>query len=367
MHELNSRWSRWRAAARVLLPFGWLTLVVRLAPGRSRRLASTALVLGLAGGGLFLPVAPPRLASAASWSTWQSVDPTTTTQHPVATTVFGGRLYLFEVDTSDTRIWYKTMAPFSNWSAWSTAGGPPPAGTVLFFSPGSTSSWNRSTPLAAAVYNNRLYLFAVGTDDRIYDNSSPDGATWSGWQLVGGGPAYFGPAATVFNGQLLIFFVDSTYEIYSRAFDGTTWQGAQPIDSRTYAAPAATVYNGQLHLFAVGTDNRVYDNISPDGASWSGWQAIDSNTRWAPAASTFTDGRLHLFAIGTGIGALWENTSNGAGWSGWSPLPWTRADGGGMQPLVGPAATAIDSAGRLYVFAVADSSPLGRIWVSTFG
>src|SRR5919201_1864551 len=131
-----------------------------------RRLLGALLVIGLAVG----VQAPAR---AATWSAWQLTDPTTGTQHPVATTVFGGRLYLFEVDSWDSRIWYKTMADGTSWSGWSQAGAPPPYGTVP--SADATGNWIRFTPLAVSVYNNQLHLFAVGANFRVYDETTSNG------------------------------------------------------------------------------------------------------------------------------------------------------------------------------------------------
>jgi hypothetical protein len=245
-----------------------------------------------------------------------------------ATTVYGDQLYAFYIALTTGNRWicYGTYDSATGaWSRLQSVGSPTPDGQL------STTTGG----IAATVYDNRLYLFAVGAQGAIYDdvydrNSSP--ASWSGWQWIGNNTCV-GIAAKTFDDQLYLFEVDPQLHIEENVYtDGAAWSGWTVIDSIAYTAPAVTVYYNQLRLFAVGSDGALYDNISTDGTSWSGWQRIDSYTNYPPTVTVYND-QLRLFAVGTD-GLVYENVSSGSGWSGWDSAPNQRE-----YPDTAPAVT----------------------------
>jgi hypothetical protein len=204
---------------------------------------------------------------------------------PTAATYFNGRVYLFAIAGSEFGPYDIYVDSTGNgvwWTGWTRIPATTPAEPV------------------ATVYNNRLYLFDVGTDDHVYDNVSSDGVHWSGWGYIGG---------------------------------------------TTYSGLAATVYNSQLYLFDVGTDNRIYDSTSSDGVHWLGWGYVPgSSTVWPPVVAVVT-GLVHLYNIGT---CVYESIDTPRGWTGWTCLPSSSVDTSVLTTGYAPAVTPFK--GELYVF-----------------
>jgi hypothetical protein len=192
---------------------------------------------------------------------------------------------------------YDVTWTISRWSGWSEVGG------------GGTTS----LPLAATVFRERIYLFGVSTDGHEFVNSSSDGATWSGWSEVGGGgTTSLALSATVFRDRLYLFGVSTLGRLFGvstpgREFvnsssDGATWSGWNEVGGggTTLLALAATVFSDRIYLFAVSTEGRDFVNSSFDGATWSGWTQVGGGgtTSLSLATTVFRD-RLYLFGIST--------------------------------------------------------------------
>jgi len=113
----------------------------------------------------------------------------------------------FTSRTSPRYLGRKEKDDGTNWSGWGEVSG------------GGTTD----VALSAAVFGNRLYLFAKGIDDkRIYVNSY-DGGSWSGWHEVPGGGSTDVPLSAASLGGLLYLFAKGIQD--TRIYFNTTASG----------------------------------------------------------------------------------------------------------------------------------------------
>ena len=154
----------------------------------------------------------------------------------------------------------------------------------------------------ASMEPNRLDIFGVGDDRRMYRKAWVGNAPQGNWEDLGG--RFDSRPAVVSWGpnRLDIFGLSRTagvYGMYHKAWDGNTWQPSQ-LDwddlgrSRpgVFVGPPAVVARGpnRLDIFAVNSHGAVGDNAMYhkgwDGNSWqpSGWE-------WHNLGGTFA----HLF------------------------------------------------------------------------
>lgn len=209
-----------------------------------------------------------------------------------------------------------------------------------------TTPWPDFTPIsssvsqapAAAVFQGKEHLFAVGTDNRLYENVF-DGSTWSGWNFLNL-ITHASPSATVYGGRLFVFAVGTDNHLYDNDFDGTGWN---PMGGTMTIGPSATVgCDGRLEVFAVGTNGGVFvDVLNANG--WSGLQGIfgGGTTNMAPTAVCFY-GHMHLIAVGTN-NLVFDSVNNGNGWSDFRPI-------GGDSVIAAPSAVLF--AGHIHLFEV---------------
>ena len=95
-------------------------------------------------------------ATAVKWSGWGEVPGGGTTDAALAGVVFNNKLYLFGKGINDKRSYVNTCEATGSWSGW---GEVPGGGTT-------------DAALAGVVFNNKLYLFGKGINDkRIYVNT----------------------------------------------------------------------------------------------------------------------------------------------------------------------------------------------------
>src|SRR4030042_14694 len=114
----------------------------------------------------------PPVVTVDRWSGWGQVPGGATTDVALAAATFNDKLYLFAKSIDDKRI-YLNIYGTSIWGGW---GQVPGDGTT-------------DVALAPVVFNDKLYLFARGIDDkRIYFDTYDTSGNWSGWaQLTGSG------------------------------------------------------------------------------------------------------------------------------------------------------------------------------------
>jgi hypothetical protein len=137
----------------------------------------------------------PPVVTADQWSGWTQVPGGATTDVVLAAAAFNNQLYLFAKGLDDKRIYLDTYDTSGSWSGW---------GAI----PGSSTT---DVALAAAIFNNKLFLFSKGINyRRIYVNISDNADSWSSWSSWSrwaevGGTTDVALAAAAFNNQLYLF------------------------------------------------------------------------------------------------------------------------------------------------------------------
>ncbi|MEV0926357.1 hypothetical protein AB0I99_14735 [Streptomyces spongiicola] len=149
------------------------------------------------------------------------------------------------------------------------------------------------SPLALAVFDNRLYCFGQNNrQEKVY--TTFDGTTWSYLRLfsLDGEPA----AAAAFRGKLHYVTHSSDHErLEHRTFDGSSWSYHTPIAQGFWGGPALTVHDDRLHCIASSGGTGPWGKLMHtafDGHTWSDVRDMhDVETSSAPALASL-DGAL---------------------------------------------------------------------------
>jgi hypothetical protein len=175
---------------------------------------------------------------------------------------------------------------------------------------------------AVAVHNRSFHIVARTTDNKVW-NWMWNGSGWTKQNLAGA--ALASPEALPFN-QALWVFVRGTDDRLYRWYGGPgapggasapLWQAPKLIDGAIALAnsPTAVVYRGQVHVVARGADNGIY-HWWGNGVSWQREKLPGAFTS-APSVSVYgnqfqiagrgTDGNLYtVWYDGT-----WHTTAHG--------------------------------------------------------
>jgi hypothetical protein len=166
------------------------------------------------------------------------VHPTTqpaglTTKEPIATAVFGNRLYVFARSAADNSLQVTSTSDLIFWTAWAVV---PATGLAP------------SAPVAAAALGDRLYIFGVHESREavatvVVSNATSNGTTWSGWQMVEANARPEGQP----NSDEPLDVAATTFD--DRVYIASRWQPADTQKPKYIAV-----------------------NFSADGDNWSGWR-----------------------------------------------------------------------------------------------
>ncbi len=267
------------------------------------------LFMGVRGtsGGIYV-----RSKSSGGWSSWQALDGTTPSAP--ALMPFNSRLYM-AVRGGDGAVYVrsKNYAFPGSWTAWTSLGGSTPAAPAL------------------VVYRNRLYLFVKGAGSYapIYYRSMSTGGSWSAWASIPNSHTLDAPAAVVYDDRLWVFDLGSDHKLYLAKMDSSgnwTWAGA-PLSIQTTHSPGVTVFQNDVWLFVKGSPSTYpsnaisYARYSHSSGSWSGLTTIDGTTVASPsvAAGSLVN-QLSLAAQGASGGAIYYRYYQGGSWSAWARL-----------------------------------------------
>jgi hypothetical protein len=256
----------------------------------------------------------------AAWSGWSEVPGNGTTRDAQNAVTFGGRLYLFAVGGDDRRIYLKVNNG-STWSAWSQV----PGGLTTPSSP------------SAVVYKQRLWLVAR-SGNQIMRNKF-NGTSWSGWASIQTSD-YGTPDVAVYGGRLWLFLQYSS--VFYKTFNGSTWSSIATIpgDASTNMKSTAVVYNKRLYVFATDFGGAINRNWY-DGKEWSGWAPVVGAGTPDPSDALVYGNRLWLFTRKSNS-EIYSNKYNGSSWSGW-----VEVAGDGLTPSM-PAGAAFKK--RIWLF-----------------
>lgn len=265
---------------------------------------------------------------------------------PAAASWGQNRLDIFAIGTN-SQLYHKQWD--GEWSKWSSLGG-----ACIY------------KPAAVCWGENRLDVFAIGIDKKVY-RKWWDGSTWNGWENLGGTCIHGIAAASWGPRRIDLFTVGTNSVVYHNSFADNEWQGWQPLklknqddwekSSTSIGAPAAVASKqGRIDVFTLGVDNHVY-HAWGDGESWEGWKDLGGQAIQGVAAASRGE-CLDLFTVSTDDDGtdnhLYHRTMKAGTWSDWENL-------GGVC-VSAPAAVAVGD-DRVDTFVVGTRSGL---WQKTW-
>jgi hypothetical protein len=230
-----------------------------------------------------------------------------------------------------------------------------------------------STPTAAQLGKNAIFLFTQGTNHVVRENkltvASPpsSGSTWGTWGNVStpAGPLLTAnaPFVTSFDGALFLFVRDSNTGIVdvTTSTDGTNWSAVTEVPNKTtLSTPTAALFQGTLFVMIQAGDSTVWLNSfsgTPTSGNWNTWvQVVDVNghaipTSTSPAGGQDLDNNFHLI-VRDPNGTVKESVL-GTSWS--APTPVIQS----MTTPSAPTATQVPGSAAFNVFIQSGS---GNIW-----
>ncbi|MEY9926304.1 hypothetical protein ABH926_000926 [Catenulispora sp. GP43] len=224
----------------------------------------------------------------------------------------------------DNHVWENTYtgdtgSGFPGWTGWVNLGG-----SVA------------TSPTAASLGQDRIDVFAQGTDGALWQNTYEQvsngtgggiitpGLAWGGWKSLGGptGSTFTGtPSAVASLNRIDLFVRGTDNALYQRSLVNNTWTGWTGLGGTLTGAPAAASAGpGQVDVFITqanqGADN-VYEKQWTTAAGWSGsWASLGSqNVTGGGLAAAESGSRVNVYAQGTD-NHLWQwyYTRSGGAW-----------------------------------------------------
>lgn len=168
-----------------------------------------------------------------------------------------------------------------------------------------------------------LQLFARGTDDRLYTNTSADGA-WSGWQGLGD-VVTEPPTVLARSGGIDVYYRGGDTRPYLRRWNGSAWEPAVRLGDIDVEGQMAAVSPrpGQVLLFAREPDDELKVN-SYDGSAWSGWLDLGGDINAAPSAIVRPNAAgqpvVEVYARWADDNVRYRRLDPVAGWQSWVNL-----------------------------------------------
>ena len=214
---------------------------------------------------------------------------------------------------------------------------------------------------------NRLDVFAVGTDRRLYHkwwNGSSWGPSLTGYEDMGG-VCTSRPQVVAWDSNRLDVFVTGTDSaLYHKWWDGSNWgpslTGYERMGGLCVGDPRVVSWGpNRLDVFMVGTDRQLYHKWW-DGANWgpslTGAERMGGVCIGQPEVVSWGPNRLDVFVVG-GDGALYHKWWNG---SSWGPSLTGYENLGGI--CMSPPRVVSWGSNRLDVFVIGTDSALYHKW-----
>ncbi|MBD1874353.1 hypothetical protein H6F75_12740 [Nodosilinea sp. FACHB-131] len=176
-------------------------------------------------------------------------------------------------------------------------------------------------PSAVSWGPNRIDVFVIGTDSRLYTKSW-DGTKWSGYTQLSDEAIVVGSVSAVSWGpnRIDIFMIGETdRRLYTKSWDGTKWSSYTQLGNESVASTSAVSWGpNRIDVFVVGADGRLYTK-SWDGTKWSGYAQLGSEVIGLPSAVSWGPNRIDVFVTGTD-NKLYTKFWDGTKWSGYIKL-----------------------------------------------
>ncbi|GCE07760.1 DUF6531 domain-containing protein [Dictyobacter aurantiacus] len=234
--------------------------------------------------------------------------------------------------------------------------------------------------------DNRLAVFAIGSDARIYTIAQVSGTASKGWnnQQAIGKPAPVALTGTLAATQdaaknVVLVALGSDHQLYSLTQIQGTWGDWQLLGKPAAdiaSQPVLTLQkNGGLVLSVIGVDHVLYQNKqSATGSTWGGFTPITPQGTPAltstPAVTETSDGSLVTVVVGTDH-ALYTLRSGATNWSqvaaptgtSFSAVPVLQSDSQGALTLLVLSDTGkiYQSTGNLTTLTALGQAPKGSV------
>ena len=278
------------------------------------------------------------------WSEWKNLGGSLTAAPAVASRDHT-HLDLF-IRGGDNHMWHRS-GDGSNFGNWTDLGGPPgepivsgdahDPSTVLVSTAGpgggivGTPVELTSAPAAVSWGPNRIDTFARGKFGHMW-HKWWDGATWSGWEDLGGDLSSAVAVSSRQENRLDCFVRGPSDHLWHKWWNGSFWSNWEDLGGNLTSGPAAVAWGPhRLDVFVRGPGNSLWHKWWDEGSNWSDWEDLGGTLSAAPAVASRGEGLLDCFVRGA-ENNLWCLSFNGSGWNPWLNL------GGGLSEA--PAAIA---------------------------
>ncbi|MCI0689416.1 MAG: M23 family metallopeptidase [Sporichthyaceae bacterium] len=187
---------------------------------------------------------------------------------------------------------------------------------------------------AATSTSSRMDVFVRGTNREIYQNTSTNGSTWSGWRSTGVGLLTSSPTAVAWtdrNGSPRIdLFANGAEDgggisqvFQKTSYDGgNTWGSWVAIGGNLTTQPAAAAKEGTLYLFGRGTNGTLYSRtlvpryiqqLDYYEYNWNNWvQRTSDRLNSAPTAANYRNDQVQVWYTRTDLHpyqVFWSDTT----------------------------------------------------------
>lgn len=217
-----------------------------------------------------------------------------------------GRLYVFARGT-DNALYVKSSGDGTNFNDWVSLGG------ILTAEPAAASANGRLFVFARGT-DNALYVKSTGGPvssaevldaaeiaETAGDEESPlleasQEVNFGEWSSLGG-ILTAAPAAAGFRGRIYVFAKGTDDALYEKnSGDGTNFTEWISYGGILTAAPAAGGTNSALYVYANGSDSALYERHTTDGANYTEWASLGGQLKpgGSPAAAG-VGGRIYAF------------------------------------------------------------------------
>lgn len=211
-----------------------------------------------------------------------------------------------------------------------------------------------ASDLVPVVYGAELDLFARGANNQLFQNTTLDGVSWTGFSSLGGSLAG-APVPLSYAGQLAIWARDSSGEVWQLTKTGSTRSAWTEMGVALSGDPSLVQYGDDLEVFARTTNNQIQTRAwNASGQFWSAWASIDTGQTTLGDPRAIQDGSaLDVFALDSN-GVLYKATWNGTAWGAFAPLspapsatpsptPSATPSGSSCPPVAGHEDTATEA------------------------
>jgi hypothetical protein len=132
----------------------------------------------------------------------------------------------------------------------------------------------------------QLMVFGRGSDDGLYVNHL-NGATWSGWQGLGG-TLTSDPVAVARGSIVDVFFRGAGGDVIERRWNGSYWESPVGLGGWIEGnIDAAATETNLIFVFARAGQTSFVNQFN--GSSWSGWQSLGTAVVSDPAAVAWSN------------------------------------------------------------------------------